>query len=68
MAKTWKITNHEEYLEARAELDRINKAIAEAPKDSVPVFKGSAELHTEVQAWERRNSITHPPPWMKSTQ
>lgn len=46
-----------EYREARAELDRLNKAINDAPATAKPVFKGIVELHADVTRYEREHGI-----------
>ena len=46
-----------EYKEARKMLNRINKAIDDAPSHAKPVFKGAAELHDMVTAYEREHGV-----------
>lgn len=49
--------NTAEYREARAELDRLNKAIDDAPAIAKPVFKGIVDLHAAVTRYEREHGI-----------
>jgi hypothetical protein len=46
-----------EYLEAKARLDAMHKAIDEAPMDKVPVFEGIVKLHTRVHRYEREHAV-----------
>jgi hypothetical protein len=48
--------NYEEYVEARRQLDELNKAIDDAPMSAKPVFQGIAELHSKVTEYERQHS------------
>lgn len=44
---------YQEYLNAKAELDDLNRRIDEAPATAKPVFQGIIELHAAVMKYER---------------
>lgn len=48
-----KIETHEDYLEAKALLDDLNRRIDEAPPTAKPVFRGICTLHAAVGKYER---------------
>lgn len=45
----------EQYLADKAELDRLNKVIDDAPMSAKPVFVGIVQLHNRVKRYEREN-------------
>ena len=48
---------YEEYLAAKAEFDRMNKAIDDAPLSAKPVFPGIVELQDRLIEYEMQNGL-----------